>query len=74
MKRHLIPRAGIGTWTGDALTPSQTAMRPLPPLKAAFARAFGRPEVEPYNDEASGRYLRVQWLGLYVEIVIGRVS
>lgn len=74
MKRHLIPRFEWGRWCGSALTYHPNGGVELPPgLTRSMAQAFGNPTTNRERDELEGRVLCVQWLGLIVEIGVGRV-
>ena len=71
---HLLPRATWGSWTGDALTVDPHGGRELSPgLTREFRKAMGLPTTTAVNDGVHGRILCVQWLGLIVEIALGRV-
>lgn len=59
MRRHLIPHAQWGGWRGDGLT-----LRPI----------FMRWHPECRHDEVKGGILTIQWLGVIVELAIGRVT
>lgn len=59
MRRHLIPRAEWGGWRGDGLTVIPRALRWHPECR---------------HDEVKGGILTIQWLGLIVELSIGRVT
>lgn len=74
MRRHLIPHINVSGWLSDALTVDPDGAHELPPgLKRSMAQAFGAPTKSPEHDEASGLTFCVQWLGLMVEICMGRV-
>lgn len=75
MRRHLIPRCEWGGWRGDALTADPNGGIELPPgLSRSIRIALGQPTTTPRNDSVSGGILTFQWLGLIVELAIGRVS
>ncbi len=75
MRRHVIPRIEWGGWQGDALTQNPGGGVELP---AGFARqmriACRLPTTTPRNDRVNGGMLTIQWLGLMVELAIGKVS
>jgi hypothetical protein len=58
MRRHLIPRFAASRWGGDGLTVIPPADRRHP---------------ECAHDEIKGGILTIQWLGIIVEIAIGKV-
>jgi hypothetical protein len=59
MRRHLIPRFECGGWRGDGLTVIPRALRWHPECR---------------HDEVKGGILAIQWLGLMIEVGIGKVS
>lgn len=72
--RHLIPRFEVGGWTGAALTSRPDGGTELPPgLTRSMRVAFGQPTTVPVRDGVSGWIITVQWLGLMIEIAVGRV-
>jgi hypothetical protein len=75
MRRHLIPRIERGGWQGDALTQDPQGGVELPPgLGRQLRIACRLPTTTPRNDRVNGGMLTIQWLGLMIEIAIGRVS
>lgn len=74
MIRHLIPRAEWGGWHGDALTIDPAGGKEIPPgFIRSMRLALKQPTTTPERDEVRGGILCVQWLGLMVEIAVGRV-
>ncbi len=75
MIRHLIPRATWSGWSGDALTYDPSGGVELP---KGFGRSMriaqGLPTTTREHDEVKGGTICVQWLGLIIEIAIGRVA
>lgn len=72
--RHLIPRVEAGRWTGSALTrrPGGGVEIPAGPERA-WRINTGRPTTTPVLDHVNGRIITIQWLGLMIEIAVGRV-
>lgn len=72
--RHLIPRVEAGGWTGAALTrrPGGGAEIPAGPERA-WRIATGRPTTTPVREDVNGGIICIQWLGLMVELGVGRV-
>ena len=74
MWRHLIPRFEAGGWTGAALTYRPGGGVELPPgLSRSMRQAFGQPTIVPVCDDIDGGILCIQWLGVMIEIGVGRV-
>ncbi len=72
--RHLIPRFEAGGWAGAALSKRPGGGEELPPgLARTVCLAFGRPTTIPVRDNVNGGIIAIQWLGLMVEIGVGRV-
>ncbi|MBD8677954.1 hypothetical protein [Sphingomonas sp. CFBP 13720] len=74
MIRHLIPRFEWGRWDGAALTFDPNGGVELPNgLARSMRLAFGQPTTTPHRDQVVGGILCVQWLGLAIEVAIGKV-
>lgn len=74
MTRHLLPRIEWGGWAGAALTLRPGGGRELPAgVTRAMRQALGQPTTIPEHDDARGGLVCIQWLGLMIEIAIGRV-
>jgi len=74
MIRHLIPRVSSSRWSGDALTFDPNGAAELPAgLTRSMRIALGQPTTTPERDEVEGGVLCIQWLGLIIEIAVGRV-
>ncbi|WP_296222136.1 hypothetical protein [uncultured Sphingomonas sp.] len=72
--RHLIPRVEAGGWTGAALTDRPNGGAELPPsARRNWLIAHGYPTAAPVRDDVDGGIICIQWLGLMVEIGVGRV-
>lgn len=75
MIRHLIPRFEWGSWRGDALTVDPDGGVELPAGLARSMRiAMRQPTTTNRQDRVSGGILTIQWLGVMIEIGIGKVS
>ncbi|RSV20569.1 hypothetical protein CA236_01350 [Sphingomonas sp. ABOLG] len=72
--RHLIPRVEAGGWTGAALTSRPGGGAEIPAGRwRNWLIATGRPTTTPVRDSVNGGIITIQWLGLMVEIGVGRV-
>lgn len=75
MIRHLIPRLEGGRWSGSALTKRPGGGRELPEgLGRNLRKIFGQATTTPVHDDISGGIVTFQWLGIMIEIGVGRVS
>lgn len=74
MIRHLIPHATWSGWSGDALTYDPDGGVELPKgFLRSMRIAQGLPTTRREHDAVRGGTFCIQWLGLIVEIAIGRV-
>lgn len=72
--RHLIPRFEAEGWGGAALTYRPDGGTELPPgLTRSMRIALGQPTTIPVRDNVNGWIITIQWLGLMVEIAVGRI-